>query len=892
MLVRFFNAHVSACTATSRHLALRPRVLDRLVRAIRGRDATYEVSLDVSKFNVHEIALFRAYSDSIRLHGLVRQPELVAGEVFLPLADARPRYAARGSAAPTSDGGASHVNVDALLPTCIAGCLVESGRFTGERVDWIRCHNECECVSFREGWAHTACVFPRSRPPDGEWVCFGCESGAPSAMTIFTAGDGVRRVGEGTPHNRVLFFNFESLAETGDFPDAAALASGRRRATAPTPVRRIDVAAAVGRLSIDGAMCEIAGAAVGEAIFQQPNVRNYAVDHFCITSARDPTAPRPSLPTVQRKTAHALELVRRALGGVADGTYGRSRDAARAAAAAAAPLCTRLRELFADRSSIFSAWRLGPAALSVENPFAQLPVDTIDALAALLGVTARIATGSLAAKLEWHNAAAQWFDTLRAALHDGEEQQVSALYARALGFPASFWLAEYRRVFERGDFTSRLHEPSAKSSCADGRFAPLPYSYVCLLYALHPVAAHYCEKGEGERIVFAYYLGMSDALKALLRLFVHGTSSGNKAVHELWFRKSSRSETAYAPADMPAPVLLARFVGFTPRPVGAADLLTPAGRLECVVGAAGGFLGPLTPSCNTSPHGDHGLLFHEHVRQGRRPVAPLALVFLAESAVARGGDMSALIDAEPSVLMLEHLRVVAAIVKLLPEAKRGPSASDGRPTLWVAWAWLVGADRVRAALRTARPTVPRLIGAGQGAVGAALDDGAEPAATAPQTGAVGAGADANGIQLEPAALAGDGDATAGAAAGGAGAGGAAALAEPQLSARARAFLARAHLQHSDLNHFTALGVASSRVGALLRLLALPKRVTPGAPRVTNDDVSNAVDAVARSKRGGATVHESLLQGLADLAEHGWAVVKSLLDAQVCRRFARRTRDAQ
>ena len=884
--MRFCNAHVPTCTATSRHLALRPRVLERLVRGIRSRDATYEVSLDVSLCNIRELAMFKAYSDSISLHGLVRLPELKAGEVFSPLAPVRARYAAIGSAPLTPDGSTPRANVDPLLPMCIAGCLVESGRFTGERVDWICCRNGVKCVSFREGWAHSVCLFPpRSRPPDGDWVCFGCESGAPSAMTIFTAGDGVRRVGEGASHQRVLFFNISALAQTGDFPDAVAHTAGRRRAPVLAPVPRFDVAATtVGRLPIDVAMSAIAGATVGDATFQVPIVRTSAVDHYGMVSASDPTAARPSLSAIERRSARALELVRRARDGVADGLFGRSRDAARAAAAAAAPLRTRLRELLADSSSVFSAWRLGLAALDVENPLAQLPVDTINAVAALLDVTSRVVTGTLAVKLEWLDAAARWFDTLHAALHDGDDQQVSALYARAFGMPASFWLAEYRRVFERGDFTSRLHAPSAKASCADGRFAPLPYSYVCLLFAMHPVAAHFCEKGEGEHILFSYYLGMSDALKALLRLFVHGTSAGNKAVHELWFRKSSGAWTAYAPADMPEPVLLARFVGFTPRPVEAAGGVTaisPAGRFECIMGAAGAFVGPLTPSLGTSPHGDHGLLFHDHVRRGRRTVAPLAYVFLAESAAARGADINAPIDVEPNVLMREHLRVVAAVVKLLPEAKRGPSAADGRPTLWAAWAQLVGGDRVRAALRAARPPVPRPITTGQGTAGAAPDDdGAEPAATAAQMGAVGAGADAVGIQLETATLAGDGGVTAGGVADGAGGAARAECAELTLSARAQAFTARAHLNRADLARFTALGVAGSRIGALLELLDLAKRVTPGAQRVTNDDVVNAVDAVARGKRGGATVHESLLQGLADLAEHGWAVVKSVLDAQV------------
>lgn len=433
------------------------------------------------------------------------------------------------------------------------------------------------------------------------------------------------------------------------------------------------------------------------------------------------------------------------------------------------------------------------------------------------------------------------------------------VYFLGVGFPAHYWESEACRVLDRGDFTSRMHAPKGSQPNIDGRFALLPWSYVCLLHTLRPVARHFINAGKGDTIVFAYYLGMSDAIEAT-RIIAHGTSSGNETVFELWSRKTPT--TARVPDGMPIPVILMRVMGFTAPPVTLTGRYTPAAALEAVAGACTLALQPLALACGTSPHGDHGLLFQEHLRNGRSPVAPLALDYLRDSG-QRHNLWDVPVSSERNLLMRAHLRVVEDLVCKLPASSRGHLLPDGQLSLAAAWSWLVG-DSVVNRLRSKRVPllVPRAFAVDTASVQA--DGQAEKAKDGCTSGLSDASTSlqSTGVPVKDTLDLTDG---------------------PALSSAAAAFLARSHLTRAGLRALVSgRRLAGSCITATLQVTSFPRRVTPGAPNITEDDIRNAFDAEARRERGGTTVDENLINVLlGELADFGWAVTKLKLDPQVC-----------
>ena len=281
---------------------------------------------------------------------------------------------------------------------------------------------------------------------------------------------------------------------------------------------------------------------------------------------------------------------------------------------------------------------------------------------------------------------------------------------------------------------------------------------------------------------------------------------------------------------------------------------SPAAALEAVVGGCTLALHPLTASCGTSPQGDAGLLFEQHVRSGRPPLRPLSHDFLAQTA-QRCDMLTASIDAEVNQLMRAHLRVVQAVVSHLPEQERGAAAPDGKLTLAAAWAWLVGHRTVQRVLRAVMPSISVIL---QGMLPTMTTGtkGASPASAA--TSAVTlfddvASAESNNVSEYV----------------------------PPMSTRADAFLTRSHLDRDAISRLMKLRLAGSHVAATMQLLRLPPRITPGAPNVTEDDVTNEKDLFARLQRGDTTIDEHLINLLCGtLAQFCWAVVDVTLDPHV------------
>lgn len=452
------------------------------------------------------------------------------------------------------------------------------------------------------------------------------------------------------------------------------------------------------------------------------------------------------------------------------------------------------------------------------------------------------------------------FDTCNAALpHSADDPRTGRAYFLALGFPADFWESEAQRVIDTGDCSSRMHAPKASRLNIDGRFAQVPWSYVCLLFALRPVARHFIEAGRGDSIVFAFYWGMSDAIEAALRIIAHGTSAGNPGMWELWFRKTPT--TAHVPAGMPVPVILARTLAFTAVPVAGVGRYTPAAALESVVGACTLAVQPLTLSFGTSPHGDCGLLFQEHVRTGRPPVPPLAHTFLRESA-ASVNLLRVPVSSEPNVLMRAHLRIVENVVAKLPPIERGMLLPDGSLSLAAAWSWLVGDEIVSRATRALRPPVPRVLTCPTSADDVTMAILAEASLSADTVSA--AEEAGTGEPFLPSALP-------------------VVLLEVTrpLKPAVSAFLLRSHLTIRTIRELLGRHMAGSVVNAALQVMGIPRRVTPGAPHITEDDIRNAFDAEARRQRGGTTVDEHILNVLlGELADFGWAHTEVTVDPQV------------
>jgi len=164
--------------------------------------------------------------------------------------------------------------------------------------------------------------------------------------------------------------------------------------------------------------------------------------------------------------------------------------------------------------------------------------------------------------LQWCERMAALLDTCYAACPPcASDLRAGLVYFLGVGFPAHYWESEACRVLDRGDLTSRMHAPKGSQPNIDGRFA-LASVVLCVPFTAlsRPVARHFINAGKGDTIVFAYYLGMSDAIEAT-RIIAHGTSSGNETVFELWSRKAPT--TARVPDGMPIPVILMRVMGFT-----------------------------------------------------------------------------------------------------------------------------------------------------------------------------------------------------------------------------------------------------------------------------------------------------------------------------------------
>ena len=92
---------------------------------------------------------------------------------------------------------------------------------------------------------------------------------------------------------------------------------------------------------------------------------------------------------------------------------------------------------------------------------------------------------------------------------------------------------------------------------------------------------------------------------------------------------------------------------------------------------------------------------------------------------------------------------------------------------------------------------------------------------------------------------------------------------------------RSHIDHAALSRFCDLHLAGSPVAAVMQLCMLPRRITPGAVNVTEDDVRNGMDSLARQLRNDDTVDENLVNFLCGtLADFGWARTQVVLDPHV------------
>ena len=338
VLVRLIGKHVPECTNMSKHLALRPAVYALIADFIKGRSATYEIGLAASRLNIVERAQVNMYSQGISLSGKVQTPVVTRNDIFDPLADVRPRYAASCS----NDKGAIRLNVEAILPICIAGCDGKGGVVGKGGVDWIGCNNGDNCVSFKKGWAHKACIFPHGRPVPDVWTCVGCESGNHPATKIVTAGGGTSRVIGPTPKQQVLFHELASIQASGDFIDSTAVliaaAPLRNAAHLVTPHGGPVAVAADGVMPICVVMVKLSGVAVGSGTFVPLSVYPFATDRFCAVSAMNPSAQPPSFTLAERNARRALERARSARDGITDGLYGRSLAASRDSLSAATAL--------------------------------------------------------------------------------------------------------------------------------------------------------------------------------------------------------------------------------------------------------------------------------------------------------------------------------------------------------------------------------------------------------------------------------------------------------------------------------------------------------------------------------------------------------------------------
>jgi len=447
-----------------------------------------------------------------------------------------------------------------------------------------------------------------------------------------------------------------------------------------------------------------------------------------------------------------------------------------------------------------------------------------------------------------------------------QQRRISLVYLILIGISASYWDYLCRRVFEEFDFTSRVHRPT-KPEHVNGRFALIPWSFVCLLFSIRSLAAHYVETGKGSHVIFANYIGMSDAILALLRIVAHGTCSGNRAIWELFFRKTPT--VVFLPEGMPAPIVLLRVINFVPSPTSSfTGQFSPAAALEAHCGACTLAVHPLTLSFCTTPHGDSGLLFHEHIRAGRKPVPPIALDYLNETVLRLGpGMMTFDISAESNALMLSQLRVVEAVVAQLPTSERGACLSNGKITLATAWTWLVGSRAVMCAIKNVQPpSVPVLhvvlplvqsqsLTLLHGVLPSpALSESAESTTCSP--GEMSGKTISESVTVQ-AAL-------------------------PLQSNSAVAFAARSHLSLSMMEQLVSLDLVGTALSSTLRLVNVPRRITPGAPDVTKEDIQNAQDADARRGRGGSTVSEHLTTILlGPLAAFGWAHTEVSFNNQVC-----------
>ena len=388
---------------------------------------------------------------------------------------------------------------------------------------------------------------------------------------------------------------------------------------------------------------------------------------------------------------------------------------------------------------------------------------------------------------------------------------VSIVYNYAVGHTASILLADVKRL-ECGDFWSRMVADTEEAK----RGNIVPWSFIMALKVAAPLIRHYVDTGQGDKIVYIFYVGMSDAQDSIGRLFAHGTKAGCSGTREFYRRKVAA--TCVAPRGPPS--VLRGILAFVPR--GLPGAWSPAAKLELLIGALTLALGGIRASTSTSSHGDVARLLDELIRPGKSPQQARAEVFAQETA-KRIDLLSSAVSEETNIHMRVHLEEAARTIQI-----RNPDASV---TLFDAYSALLTRRKVNFIYGNATRA-----GGVAAAAAAAIADAAVavPREAPPPT------LPASDGLFSP-------------------------VTKVEWTKETRAIFARAGLSRERIeeliHHLERIGKFSSLNVEVAYLFNLPVTLTSGRPIVSPEDVETLKATIALNDRGGSVVSSHIMHML-------------------------------